>query len=102
MPFLYFPVFYRRATIFFYVVYIGLIVYGLFFYDRIPMEETERLQMVPFATLAAYIEAISKTASCSAAGMESAKLMPKYPLSQKIRTESANRQTAPSVLLSSV
>lgn len=56
--FLYFPVFYRRATIFFYVIYIGLIIYGLFFYDRIPMEETERLQIVPFATLAAYIEAI--------------------------------------------
>lgn len=56
--FLYFPVFYRRATIFFYVVYIGLIIYGLFFYDRIPLEESERFQIVPFATLAAYIEAI--------------------------------------------
>lgn len=56
--FLYFPVFYKRATILFYVVYIGLIVYGLFFYDRIPLAETERFQVVPFATLAAYIEAI--------------------------------------------
>lgn len=58
MTFLYFPVFYKRATVFFYIVYAGLIVYGLFFYDRIPLEETERLQFVPFATLAAYIEAI--------------------------------------------
>ncbi|MGN0506173.1 MAG: VanZ family protein [Lachnospiraceae bacterium] len=53
-----FPAFYKRATIFFYIVYIGLILYGLFFYDRIPLEETGRLQMVPFATLAAYIEAM--------------------------------------------
>lgn len=55
---LYFPLFYKRATVFFYIIYIGLIIYGLFFYDKIPLEETERFQIVPFATLAAYIEAI--------------------------------------------
>lgn len=48
----------------FYVVYAVLFVYGAFVYDRIPVGEADRLQLVPFATLAAYIEAmINKTVS---------------------------------------
>lgn len=49
--------FYKKATIFFYLVYFGLLVYWLLVYSRIPEEEVS-VQLIPFATFAAYVDGI--------------------------------------------
>lgn len=49
--------FYKKAAIFFYLVYFGLLVYWFLFYSRIP-ESQVQMQLIPFATFAAYIDGI--------------------------------------------
>ena len=49
--------FYKKAATFFYVIYFGLLVYWFVFYSRVP-EEQVQLQLIPFATFAAYIDGI--------------------------------------------
>lgn len=49
--------FYQKAAVFFYLAYFGLLAYWFVFYSRIP-EESVRLQLIPFATFAAYIDGI--------------------------------------------
>lgn len=49
--------FYLRSTVFFYLVYFSLVVFGVFFYDKVAATD-DMVQMIPFATFAAYIEAI--------------------------------------------
>ena len=48
---------YIRAVVFFYLVYFGLMIYGIFFRGRVP-ELQGQAQMVPCATFTAYIDAI--------------------------------------------
>lgn len=56
-----FSSFYKRAAIFFYFVYFGLLIYRFVILDRIP-EENIKIQLIPFASFAAYIDGmISKT-----------------------------------------
>jgi len=52
-----FPGFYKKAAVLFYLVYFGLLAYWFLIYSRIP-EETVKLQLIPFATFAAYIDGI--------------------------------------------
>lgn len=52
-----FPGFYKKAAVFFYLVYFGLLVYWFMVYSRIP-EDKVSLQLIPFATFAAYIDGI--------------------------------------------
>lgn len=55
--------FYKKASVFFYVVYFGLLIYWFMVYSRIP-EEGSSVQLIPFATFAAYIDGmISETVS---------------------------------------
>lgn len=55
--------FYKKASIFFYLIYFGLLVYWFVSYSRIPAEEI-KVQWIPFATFAAYIDGmISSTVS---------------------------------------
>lgn len=49
--------FYKKAAIFFYLVYFGILVYWFLCYSRIPAAQAE-LQLIPFATFAAYIDGI--------------------------------------------
>ncbi len=49
--------FYKKAAVFFYLVYFGLLVYWFAAYSRIP-EENVTVQMIPFASFAAYIDGI--------------------------------------------
>ena len=49
--------FYIRASVFFYVVYFGLVVYGSFFYGNIVNEEMQA-QWIPFATFAALVNGV--------------------------------------------
>lgn len=49
--------FYKKAAVFFYVIYFGLLIYWFVVYRRIPMEEV-KIQMIPFATFAAYVDGI--------------------------------------------
>lgn len=48
--------FFVAATGLFYLVYFALIIYGVFFYAK--SETGQMVQLIPFATLAAYIDAI--------------------------------------------
>lgn len=49
--------FYKKAAIFFYVVYFGLLIYWFAVYNRIPEAEI-KVQLIPFATFAAYVDGI--------------------------------------------
>lgn len=49
--------FYKKAAVFFYLVYFGGFVYWFAVYSRIP-ESKVTLQLIPFATFAAYIDGI--------------------------------------------
>ena len=49
--------FYKKATIFFYVVYFGFLIYWITIYSRIPENEIT-MQFIPFATFAAYVDGI--------------------------------------------
>lgn len=49
--------FYKKAAVFFYLVYFGLFIYWFAVYNRIP-ENMVSLQLIPFATFAAYIDGI--------------------------------------------
>lgn len=56
-----FSAFYKRAAIFFYLIYFGVLVYWFVVYSRIPEAEISA-QFIPFATFAAYVDGvISKT-----------------------------------------
>lgn len=52
-----FSAFYKRAAVFFYVIYFGLLVYWLLIHSRVP-EENVTMQLIPFASFAAYIDGI--------------------------------------------
>lgn len=49
--------FYKKAAIFFYLVYFGLLIYWFVIHSRIPAAEV-KTQFIPFATFAAYIDGI--------------------------------------------
>lgn len=49
--------FYKKAAFFFYLVYFGLLIYWFVRYCRIPEQEIT-LQLIPFASFAAYIDGI--------------------------------------------
>ena len=49
--------FYKKAAVFFYVVYFGILIYWFAAYCRIPEQEV-KLQLIPFASFAAYIDGI--------------------------------------------
>lgn len=50
-----FSAFYKKATVFFYLVYFGVLVYWFVVYSRIPEAEISA-QFIPFATFAAYVD----------------------------------------------
>jgi len=50
-----FSAFYKKAAVFFYLVYFGVLVYWFMVYSRIP-ENQVQLQLIPFASFAAYID----------------------------------------------
>lgn len=52
-----FSSFYKKAEIFFYIVYLGVLVYWFAVKCRIPEEEVG-FQLIPFATFAAYVNGI--------------------------------------------
>jgi glycopeptide antibiotics resistance protein len=52
-----FSSFYKKAAIFFYVVYFGVLVYWFAVYNRIPENEISA-QFIPFATFAAYVDGV--------------------------------------------
>lgn len=55
--------FYKRAAVFFYIVYFALLIYWVAVRTRVP-EENVTVQMIPFATFAAYVDGIiTKTVS---------------------------------------
>lgn len=55
--------FYKKAAVFFYLVYFGLLVFWFVEYSRVPEEEVT-VQLIPFATFAAFIDGmISDTVS---------------------------------------
>ncbi len=47
--------FYKKTTVFFYLVYFGLLIYWFVEYSRVPEEEVT-VQLIPFATFAAFID----------------------------------------------
>ena len=49
--------FYKKASVFFYLVYFGLLIYWVAVYKRVPEEEAT-VQLIPFATFAAYADGI--------------------------------------------
>lgn len=49
--------FYKKAAILFYLVYFGLLIYRFVVYERVP-EENIKVQLIPFASFAAYIDGI--------------------------------------------
>lgn len=49
--------FYKKAVIFFYVVYFGVLVFWFVAYSRIPENEISA-QFIPFATFAAYVDGV--------------------------------------------
>lgn len=49
--------FYKKAVIFFYVVYFGFLIYWTMIHSRIPKNEIT-MQLIPFATFAAYLDGI--------------------------------------------
>ena len=52
-----FSVFYKKAAVFLYVVYFGILIYWFGWHSRIPAGEV-RLQLIPFASFAAYIDGV--------------------------------------------
>lgn len=52
-----FSAFYKKAAVFFYLVYFGVLVYWFVEYSRIPETEISA-QFIPFATFAAYIDGV--------------------------------------------
>jgi len=52
-----FASFYKKAAVFFYLVYLGIFIYWFMVYSRIPAEEVT-VQFIPFAGFAAYIDGI--------------------------------------------
>ncbi len=52
-----FSVFYKRASVFFYLVYFGVLVWWFVAYSRIPEAEISA-QFIPFATFAAYVDGV--------------------------------------------
>lgn len=52
-----FSAFYKKAAVFFYLVYFGLLIYWVLVYSRIPENEVT-MQLIPFASFAAYIDGI--------------------------------------------
>ena len=50
-----FAVFYKKASIFFYLVYFGLLIYWFGWRNRIPGTDV-KVQLIPFASFAAYID----------------------------------------------
>ncbi len=50
-----FSSFYKKTSVFFYLVYFGLLIYWFVAYNRIPAEDIT-VQWIPFATFAAYID----------------------------------------------
>ena len=52
-----FSVFYKKAAIFFYLVYFALLIYWFGWHSRIPVAEI-KMQLIPFATFAAYMDGI--------------------------------------------
>lgn len=52
-----FASFYKKASLVFYLVYFGGLVYWFAFYHRVP-EEAVTAQFIPFATFAAYIDGV--------------------------------------------
>lgn len=56
-----FSSFYKKAAVFFYLVYFGLLVYWFTAYSRIP-EESVKVQLIPFASFAAYIDGVISNA----------------------------------------
>jgi len=49
--------FYKKAAVFFYVIYFGFLIYWIMVYSRIPENEIT-MQLIPFATFAAYVDGI--------------------------------------------
>lgn len=49
--------FYKKATVFFYLIYFGLLIYWFVSYSRMPEKEIT-MQLIPFASFAAYIDGI--------------------------------------------
>ena len=54
-----FAKFYLRSTVFFYVVYFGLMIYGAFF-NQLVAEDGNYTQWIPFATFAALVDGVMK------------------------------------------
>lgn len=52
-----FSIFYKKAAVFFYLVYFGVLAYWFFVYSRIPENEISA-QFIPFATFAAYVDGV--------------------------------------------
>lgn len=52
-----FSVFYKKAAVFFYVVYFVFLIYWSMVISRVPKNEIT-IQMIPFATFAAYVDGI--------------------------------------------
>lgn len=52
-----FSSFYKKAEVFFYIIYFGILVYWFVVKCRVPAGEV-KLQLIPFATFAAYVEGI--------------------------------------------
>ena len=52
-----FSAFYKKAAVFFYLVYFGALVYWFVAYSRIPETEISA-QFIPFATFAAYVDGV--------------------------------------------
>lgn len=52
-----FSVFHKKASIFFYLIYFGVLIYWFVAYSRIPEKEITA-QFIPFATFAAYIDGV--------------------------------------------
>jgi len=49
--------FYKKTTVFFYIIYFGFLIYWVTVYTRIPKNEIT-MQLIPFATFAAYVDGI--------------------------------------------
>lgn len=52
-----FSLFYKKATVFFYVAYLGIMLYWFGWHSRIPADDVT-VQFIPFASFAAYIDGI--------------------------------------------
>lgn len=52
-----FSSFHKKASVFFYLLYLGVLIYWFVVYSRIPEEEIAA-QFIPFATFAAYIDGV--------------------------------------------